>query len=171
MDPIQPPAAPVAPTPTPTTPVVTPAPVPAKQGIFNGRVGRLGYLLGVLYIAAAYVILILAFVIVSSVLHQSSTAVSNTLTATSLASTILNVIIFILAMILLITAIPIGIGMQIRRWHDLGHSGWLILLGLIPFANFVVFVFMFFIPGTAGPNPYGEAYTGSLAPLKVYGIK
>lgn len=145
---------------------IQPAPVPTKQGIFSGRTGRLGYLLGVLYIVAAYVSLIVFYALENFAFTQSSTS-----SIGSLLGTVVNVIVFLLGAVFVITIIPVSIGMQIRRWHDLGHSGWLVLLGFVPFANLVIFVFMFFVPGMAEPNQYGEVYTGSLSPLRVYGLK
>ena len=44
----------------------------------------------------------------------------------------------------------------IRRWHDLGKSGWFTLLLLIPLLNFLVMLYLWFVRGTAGPNTYGE---------------
>lgn len=52
--------------------------------------------------------------------------------------------------------------LSIRRFHDLGRSGWFVLLfmglGAIPgygfLADIVKFVW-FLLPGTDGPNPYG----------------
>ena len=152
-------------TPAPVQPLVPAALVPIKQGIFNGRMGRLEYLLGALYMAAAYIILIAVYALGNYAFTQSSTSSTG-----SPFSTVVNVIVFLLGAVLVITVIPVSIGMQIRRWHDMGHSGWLVLLAFVPFANFVIIVFMFFVPGTAGPNQYGEAYTGSLSPLRVYGL-
>ena len=36
---------------------------------------------------------------------------------------------------------------HIRRWHDLGRSGWWTLLFLIPLVNFIVFLCLLFTPG------------------------
>ena len=52
------------------------------------------------------------------------------------------------------------IAVQIRRLHDIGKSGWFILLNLIPFVgSLVIFIFnvMDSNPGTNqyGPNPKG----------------
>lgn len=57
-------------------------------------------------------------------------------------------LVFVLALI-----VPAW-GVTVRRLHDQDKSGWLALLSLVPFANFVLLVFMF-LPGTIGPNPYG----------------
>ena len=50
----------------------------------------------------------------------------------------------------------------VRRLHDQDHSGWMLLLGLIPFGGIIVLVFMC-LPGTPGPNRFGPV-PGSLDP-------
>lgn len=60
--------------------------------------------------------------------------------------------------ILLLVTIPI-IYVHIGRSHDLGYSGWMTLLLLIPIVGFVVSIFFAFIKGEEkdnkyGPNPY-----------------
>ena len=47
-----------------------------------------------------------------------------------------------------------SIGLGIRRLHDTGKTGWLLLLGLIPLINLVLLYF-FAIEGDPGPNEYG----------------
>ena len=46
--------------------------------------------------------------------------------------------------------------LYIRRWHDLGKSGWYSLLALIPFVNLVVLIYLFVAKGDEGPNTYGN---------------
>ena len=49
-----------------------------------------------------------------------------------------------------------ALAVQVRRFHDQDKSGWLVLLGLIPYlGGLAVLVFMC-LPGTDGPNTYGE---------------
>ncbi|MEP2734700.1 MAG: DUF805 domain-containing protein [Erythrobacter sp.] len=49
-----------------------------------------------------------------------------------------------------------GIAVQVRRFHDQDKSGWMLLLGFIPFiGGLIVLVFMC-LEGTRGPNSYGE---------------
>ena len=50
----------------------------------------------------------------------------------------------------------VGLAIQVKRWHDIGYSGWMVLLGLIPIIGLIVFVYLAFIKGTAGPNNYGD---------------
>ena len=48
------------------------------------------------------------------------------------------------------------ISLYVKRCHDLGHSGWMVLLMLIPLINFCLILYLFFAKGTRGPNEYGE---------------
>lgn len=41
----------------------------------------------------------------------------------------------------------VGVGAEIRRFHDLDLSGWYILLLIIPVANFLIFLYLVFGPG------------------------
>lgn len=53
-----------------------------------------------------------------------------------------------------------GFSLNIRRWHDLGQSGWMSLLSLIPLVNLVVLIYLMCAKGTEGPNAYGEPNVG-----------
>ena len=44
----------------------------------------------------------------------------------------------------------------IRRWHDLGKSGWFMLTLIVPVISFFVIIYMLVARGTVGPNQYGE---------------
>ncbi len=44
------------------------------------------------------------------------------------------------------------IALQMRRCHDLGHSGWLIIFNIIPF---LLFLYLLFSKGDAEANHYG----------------
>ena len=53
------------------------------------------------------------------------------------------------------TLVP-SIAVIVRRFHDQNLSGWMYLLGFIPYVGgLVVFVFMC-LDGTRGPNQYGD---------------
>jgi len=49
-----------------------------------------------------------------------------------------------------------GLIQTIKRLHDLNNSGWLSLLQLIPFVNFVFGLYLLFSDSNKGPNKYGE---------------
>ena len=48
-----------------------------------------------------------------------------------------------------------GIITSIRRVHDFDVTGWIVLLGLIPYINSIVGLVFLLVPGTMGPNKYG----------------
>ena len=53
----------------------------------------------------------------------------------------------------ILTIIPY-LAVAVRRLHDGSHSGWWLLLSLIPFGGFVVLILLA-LDGTPGPNKYG----------------
>lgn len=53
----------------------------------------------------------------------------------------------------------IGIATSIKRYHDLGKSGWFVLLQLIPIVGYAFMIYAAFFKGQEhdnkyGPNPY-----------------
>lgn len=48
-----------------------------------------------------------------------------------------------------------GICVTIRRFHDVGLSGWLILLGLIPYLGGLITFIITLLPSEASPNKHG----------------
>ena len=49
-----------------------------------------------------------------------------------------------------------SVAVQVRRFHDQDKSGWLVLLGFIPYVGgLIVFIFMC-LDGTRGPNRFGK---------------
>jgi uncharacterized membrane protein YhaH (DUF805 family) len=47
--------------------------------------------------------------------------------------------------------------MQVKRWHDLDKSGWMVLVNFIPLIGMLYSLLTLgFQPGTAGPNKYGD---------------
>lgn len=54
-----------------------------------------------------------------------------------------------------------GIAVSIRRMHDIGKSGWLLLVGLIPFIGAIVLLVWAATEGTSGANEYGPDPKGA----------
>lgn len=55
----------------------------------------------------------------------------------------------------LIPAVWAGLAIEVKRWHDLGYSGWMVLLGLIPYlGGLIKFVMCGFLPSDED-NLYG----------------
>lgn len=54
----------------------------------------------------------------------------------------------------------ISLAIEVKRWHDLGKSGWNVLWHLIPFLGVIIIVVQLgFLRGTEGENTYGPAPT------------
>jgi uncharacterized membrane protein YhaH (DUF805 family) len=67
---------------------------------------------------------------------------------------------------MLATLVP-GLAVGVRRLHDLDKSGWMLLIGLIPFLGGLYLLFLFAQPGTVGSNKYGPDPKGG-ADAKVF---
>ncbi len=50
----------------------------------------------------------------------------------------------------------VGVGTTIRRWHDIGQSGWFTLICLIPFVGILSVIYLCWKAGMTVPNMYGE---------------
>ncbi len=55
----------------------------------------------------------------------------------------------------LLMIIP-SISVTVRRLHDTDHSGWCYLLGFIPVIGWFWLFVLMLLPGTRGPNDYGD---------------
>ena len=57
-----------------------------------------------------------------------------------------------------------NIAVSVRRMHDIGKSGWFILIGLIPLIGWIYVIYCYVQPGQAGPNQYGPDPKGEADP-------
>lgn len=48
-----------------------------------------------------------------------------------------------------------NLGIGARRLHDIDRSAWWLLIGLIPFVGWIVLIYWYAQPGTAGTNQFG----------------
>ena len=160
------PAQPAAPAPTLNPQAIYPeaaanptqaAPITAAQpqGMFSGRLNRIGYFLASVYVSLP---LLLAYVLLITA-HGGKASPGLIAGA--------NVLTLIVGIIVCLLAIPIGLSVGIRRWHDLNKSGWFLLLGFIPIVSFFVAIYLIFFPGTKGPNDYGDPDSAPPTPKKV----
>ena len=69
----------------------------------------------------------------------------------------LGVVVALLTAAVYLALIVPSIAVAIRRLHDTDKSGWLLLLGLIPFVGFIILLVFYIQEGTAGPNQFGVA--------------
>ena len=58
---------------------------------------------------------------------------------------------FVYALAILVPSVCVAI----RRLHDSDKSGWVLLLGFIPFVGGIILLVLMVLPGTPGPNKFG----------------
>ncbi|ELQ18036.1 DUF805 domain-containing protein [Pseudomonas poae] len=125
-----------------------------KVFTINGRIGRLRYL-------AWTLVLTIAMLVAGGIISTASFAVA---TASPTAAIILGGVLgFALFIALIVVSVQIGV----QRLHDLGWSGWLYLLNLVPLVNSVFPLLMLVLPGNAGANQYGAPPPRNSTAVKV----
>ncbi|MHC8290373.1 DUF805 domain-containing protein [Pseudomonas sp. XS1P51] len=131
-----------------------PAFAPLKAFSFEGRIGRLRYL-------AWTMALTLVTLGVGAVLGVFGLALIST---DSSAGLILGGLV---AFILIVALAFVSIQFSVQRLHDIGWSGWLWLLTLVPFVgSFFPFVMMV-VPGNDTANRYGAPPPPNTTAVKV----
>jgi uncharacterized membrane protein YhaH (DUF805 family) len=65
-----------------------------------------------------------------------------------------NILGFLFGLYLIIMFIPV-LALRVRRMHDVGQSGWIILLSLIPIVGGLVLFIFELTPSEIGQNNYG----------------
>ena len=75
------------------------------------------------------------------------------LLAQAAGSVIGQIVAGLVALVLLLP----GLAVSVRRLHDIGKSGWFVLIGLIPLIGVVILIYFYVQPGAAGANEYGNA--------------
>ena len=73
-----------------------------------------------------------------------------------LAKLITPNLIFLLSIYSLIIFLP-GLGLAIRRLHDIGKSGWYIFIAFIPFVGVFILLYFFCLDSENQSNEYGES--------------
>ena len=61
-----------------------------------------------------------------------------------------------LQMIMALALLVPAIALTIRRLHDIGKSGWWLLIGLVPIIGALVLIYFYVTDSQAGSNLYGE---------------
>ncbi|MCM0620282.1 DUF805 domain-containing protein [Nocardioides bruguierae] len=64
-----------------------------------------------------------------------------------------GIISVIVSLGLIVPVIAVGV----RRLHDIGRTGWWLLIGLVPFVGFVVLIVFFVMDSEPGDNAYGPS--------------
>jgi uncharacterized membrane protein YhaH (DUF805 family) len=101
--------------------------------LYSGRINRKIYALGILF-----------FLVIFGVFLALLLSIGNSSFA-GIAIAILYIAFFIHFF-----------SLHVRRFHDLGNSGWNVLIFLIPLVNIVLLIYLLVMNGNDGPNYYGE---------------
>ncbi|MDC9587953.1 DUF805 domain-containing protein [Xenorhabdus sp. XENO-10] len=97
---------------------------------FSGRARRKEYWMFSLF----HIIIVVALAVLGSAISETAS-------------------VLLLGVYILVTFIPI-FAVTVRRLHDTNHSGWWLLISLIPFVSIILFIF-YCTRGTTGDNDYG----------------
>lgn len=100
----------------------------------NGRIGRMRYVAW----SMVYSLAILPVALICALAFNISTWLGG-----------------LLAVVALIGAMIVGVQISVKRLHDIGWSGWLLLIALVPLVGSIFQIITFVMPGTKGSNLYG----------------
>jgi uncharacterized membrane protein YhaH (DUF805 family) len=130
---------------------------------FNGRVRRSSYFFGALAAMCLWTVLCVsavAAVAVANGAHMDATTSSLVIDGDGDFDSVWFTPVFCL---LGLVGLWSSLALTVKRWHDVGMSGWFAILTLPPFANFMMFVLLCLLPGTAGENRFGRDPRGRAA--------
>ena len=114
---------------------------------FDGRIRRIEYFLsGLISSVVGGIVWTIAFAGIMAGAMSGSTAGA---VGGSIFGTIIGFAVYV-------GLLWFGLAQGVKRLHDLNKSGWMILIMLIPIANFIFALYMLFADGTVGPNEYGN---------------
>src|SRR5476649_1628973 len=125
-----------------------------KVFTIHGRIGRLRYL-------AWTLVLTVAMLVAAGIISTASFAVA---TASPIAGAILG---SLLGFALFVALVWVSVQIGVQRLHDLGWSGWLYFLNLVPLVNSVFPLLLLVLPGNPGANQYGPPPPRNSTAVKV----
>ena len=121
--------------------------------LFTGRLGRLEYLIGNLIALVPLMILVTLNDIAKLVVYQSIATGSTNFG-------ILHQILILIVWIFIIFFIIIKMSLDMRRFHDLGYTGWLAILIFVPVIGGIYTIILLIFPGKTFKNKYGKQPVG-----------
>jgi uncharacterized membrane protein YhaH (DUF805 family) len=111
---------------------------------FRGRIGRV-----------AYFITLLTTSILSCVFAA----------ATEVAATA-PMLLFRFASLLVLLCIWVWLAAAVKRFHDIGRSGWLVMTFLVPVVNLIVGLILLFMPGKRDAIASGSGQEAASSPAE-----
>jgi uncharacterized membrane protein YhaH (DUF805 family) len=116
---------------------------------FNGRIGRGKYWLGVLVIFIVNIAMVVGAISLSGGMETLANADPQTMDPNAVQQAMLPLYAAMLP------GLYISLAVFAKRLHDMGQTGWLSLLSLVPLVGIGMFFWMGFAGGKPGPNEYG----------------
>jgi len=135
----------------------------------NGRIGRVRYFaygMGLALLMYAALIPLLFLTGMSGAMFGDPNAAGG-------VNPIVGAVAGLLMLVLYIAVLVMMIGYTVRRLNDLGKSGWMALLFLVPLVNLFLWIYVQFFPGQKEPNQFGPApvaNSGGVIALAVVGV-
>ncbi|QJI31355.1 DUF805 domain-containing protein [Pseudomonas sp. ADAK18] len=123
----------------------------------DGRIGRLRFLAWTLVLT----VVILAVTGISLIVGLGIAAASSTAAIT---------IGFLVGIVALVASIWVNVQITVQRLHDLGWSGWLWFLHLVPFVGSIFPILLVVLPGNAGANQYGAPPPRNSTAVKILSV-
>ena len=111
---------------------------------FQGRINRARFWYAHIGVVIAQIV-VFSLAGGAALLQGDPRAMANSASATGLMASLLFIPIF-----------WVSLALAVKRYHDLGKSGWWIFIVFVPLIGAIWFLIeVGFLPGTKGPNPYG----------------
>ncbi|WP_339531950.1 DUF805 domain-containing protein [Pseudomonas mucidolens] len=128
-----------------------------KVFTINGRIGRLRFLAWTLVLTLV-------------MLAVLGAAVSVGLGIAAVSSTAAIVLGSLVGFVLFVAFIWVSVQITVQRLHDLGWSGWLWFLNLVPFVGSIFPILLMVLPGNGGANQYGAPPPRNSTAVKVLAV-
>jgi uncharacterized membrane protein YhaH (DUF805 family) len=114
---------------------------------FSGRSRRMEYWMFVLFVTLVFIGGVAVLIALVGSVESLSSGGGDPPPGIIAGAALLGV--FYLAILIPMLAV------QVRRFHDQGKSGWMVLLNFIPYVGGLVVLVFMCMEGTRGPNQYG----------------
>ena len=122
---------------------------------FDGRIGNISYVLGViLALMALLVLLALGFGTAEGLSRASGYGPMGPPQQFGFNPFLIGLWVFMV--VVLLTMVWCKAALAVKRAHDFDASGAWILIGLVPYVNILLLLWLVFFPGSTGANSYGE---------------
>lgn len=125
-----------------------------KVFTINGRIGRLRFL------AWTLVLSMVLSAIVGALFTVGLGVAAVSPTAAIIIGSLLGIALFV-------ASVWISVQITVQRLHDLGWSGWLWFLNLVPIVGSIFPILLIVLPGNAGANQYGAPPPRNSTAVKV----